>query len=85
LTNYGNGELAEYGLENVSAGRAGFPIQVAILARACFHSCSSRALLSRSLYRTLAVSKCHLMNGPEWHPLQLLRGITRLVNLFGGK
>jgi hypothetical protein len=62
--------------------RTGFPIRVAVLARACFHSCISRALIIRSLYRTLAVSKCHLMNGPEWHPLQLFGCVTSLVNLL---
>jgi hypothetical protein len=76
------GKLAEYGLENISAEQTGFLIQVAILGRACFYSYSSRALLSRSLYRKFALSKCHLMNGPQLQPLQVF-GCVISVLLIG--
>jgi hypothetical protein len=76
-------ELSDYELMNTFVEQTGFPIQVAILARACFYSYSSRALLSRSLYRKLAVSKGHLRNGPQLQPLQVFGCVISV--LLSGK
>jgi hypothetical protein len=63
-------ELSDYELMNTSAEQTGFPIQVATFARACFYSFSSRALLSRSLYRKLATDKWHLMAHNDYHEIK---------------